>query len=410
MNSSSHADLGSILNLLRDPVGIPAPPVLFQWLMVFTWAIHIVFVNLVLGGAALAIAGYLRREDPLWGRLSRAMTQVTKVALSLAIVVGVAPLLFTQVIYDPMWYASNVLSAAWVMGFIYALGLGYTCWFIFSFRNKEGAGAAELLWAVAAILLFALNGFVMHVLSVQSILPAKWLEWYAPQGVPDMSGLKVHAFSFPRFAFFFAAAAAGTGIFLLAYADYFGPRRDFPAPYREFCRRIGWQWARWGFLAQSILAVLWFAGVERAVARPFLWITLLTLLAILLLLWNRKPESLVGKGYVAQSIFVFYALIVGIAREEIRLGALLPLGYDPMTYKVNLDLSSTLLFFTTFLGVGGIGLAFLLAMLWQAGRTEGTYVAGKTVARLSNYALAIVLIWIAVFFGVGITVWVRNFH
>ncbi|MGD9897418.1 MAG: hypothetical protein AB7T14_10140 [Candidatus Methylacidiphilaceae bacterium] len=410
MNSPSHTDLGSLLNVLRDPAGIPAPPILFQWLMVFTWAIHIVFVNLVLGGATLAIAGFLRRKDPLWGRLSRAMTQVTKVALSLAIVVGVAPLLFTQVIYDPMWYASNVLSAVWVMGFIYALGLGYTCWFIFSFRNKEGASSVELLWAVAGILLFALNGFVMHVLSVQSILPAKWLQWYAPQGIPDMSGLRVHAVSLPRFGFFFATAAAGTGIFLLAYADYFGSRRDFPAPYREFCRKIGWQWARWGFLGQTILAILWFAGIDKAGARLPLVVLLIASLAILLLLWLRKPESLVGKGYWAQGIFVFYSLLIGIAREGIRLGALLPLGYDPMTYKVNLDLPSTLLFFATFLGVGGLALAFLLMMLWQAGRVEGTYVANKTVIRLSNFALGIVLIWVALFFGVGIAVWLRNFH
>lgn len=170
----------------------------------------------------------------------------------------------------------------------------------------------------------------MHVLSVQSILPARWLEWYAPGGVPDMSGLKVHAFSFPRFAFFFAAAAAGTGIFLLAYADYFRARGDFPAPDRELCRRIGWQRARWGFLGQALLAVAWFAGVEKAAAHPFLWITLVTLLAFLIL-------------------------------------------------------------------------------LWQAGKEEGPRLAGKTVARLSNSALAIVLSWVAIFFGLGITVWVRNF-
>lgn len=185
---------------------------------------------------------------------------------------GSAPLLFTQVIYDPMWYTSNVLSAAWVMGFIYALGLGYTCWFVFSLRNKEGASARELFWAVGAVLLFALNGFVMHVLSVQSILPANWLEWYAPKGIPDMSGVKFHAFSLPRFLFFFAAAVAETGTFLLAYADYFQLRRDFSASYRELCRRIGWQWARWGFLGQAVLAGAWFARIEKAAVHPFLWI------------------------------------------------------------------------------------------------------------------------------------------
>lgn len=49
-------------------------------------------------------------------------------------------------------------------------------------------------------------------------------------------------------------------------------------------------------------------------------------------------------------------------------------------------------------------------MLWRAGKREGPYVAGKSVARLADYALAIVLMWIAIFFGVGIFVWLRNFH
>ena len=72
-----------------------------------------------MGAAAVAIyAFYGRRGDSDWERLSIALTKVAKVGVSLLIVLGVAPLLFTQVIYDPQWYASNVLSARWAIVFI----------------------------------------------------------------------------------------------------------------------------------------------------------------------------------------------------------------------------------------------------------------------------------------------------
>jgi hypothetical protein len=44
-------DIGTVLNAMRDPAGVPAHPVLFQALMVITWLLHIAFVHLTLGCA-----------------------------------------------------------------------------------------------------------------------------------------------------------------------------------------------------------------------------------------------------------------------------------------------------------------------------------------------------------------------
>lgn len=51
-------DLGTVLNTMRDPAGVPAHPVLFQVLMVVTWALHIAFVHLTLGCAGLSIYAF----------------------------------------------------------------------------------------------------------------------------------------------------------------------------------------------------------------------------------------------------------------------------------------------------------------------------------------------------------------
>ena len=131
-------DIGLVMNTMRDPAGVPAHPLLFQGLMVLTWVFHIAFVHLTLGAAAVAIYAFRKVEQgPYWARLSMAMTKVTKVGVSLLIVLGVAPLLFTQVIYDPQWYVSNVLSARWAIAFIFTLIVAYCLWFAFYWSNHE---------------------------------------------------------------------------------------------------------------------------------------------------------------------------------------------------------------------------------------------------------------------------------
>jgi len=42
-------------------------------------------------------------------KLESHMIQVSKISVSMLIVLGVAPLLFTQVIYDQNWYVTNTL-------------------------------------------------------------------------------------------------------------------------------------------------------------------------------------------------------------------------------------------------------------------------------------------------------------
>ena len=206
-------DIGSVLQTMRDPAGVPAHPVLFQYLMVFTWVFHIAFVHLTLGAAGLAIYAFRRGAgEPHWQRLSVAMTKVAKVGVSLLIVLGVAPLLFTQVIYDPQWYASNLLSARWAIAFIFTLMIAYCLWFAFYWGNHEGARRYIGWYAVGALALFFLDGLIMHALAYQALLPQQWMSWYAPGGVVDTSGARLHAIQWPRFLFIMSLSIPAVGL------------------------------------------------------------------------------------------------------------------------------------------------------------------------------------------------------
>lgn len=402
-------DIGTIMNTMRDPAGVPAHPVLFQGLMILTWIFHIAFVHLTLGAAGLAIYGFHRRDGgPYWERLSIAMTKVAKVGVSLLIVLGVAPLLFTQVIYDPQWYASNVLSGRWAIAFIFTLIVGYCSWFAFYYANHEGAKRYIGVYAWIALALFCLDGLIMHALSYQALLPGQWMSWYAPGGIVDTSGSHLHAIQWPRYAFMMVLSVPAVGVFLVAYAHYFRSRADREPAYLAFMQAIGRRLATWGYAAAVGPLLVW--QIEQPagsglVSHPVGWLLAASLAAMSV--WTGRRSS-AAQGYWPAAGALGVLAMLAFWREVVRVAHLKPFGYDIATYTIHVDWPSTLLFFSTLAGVGGLVGGFYLTLLYRAGRVQGLYTAERGVARLGTGAVALLGLWIAVFFAYGIVIWVRN--
>lgn len=164
-----------MLLALRDPAGVPSHPLVFLLLGVLTFALHVAAVQVMLGAGALVLRGAFS-TDAHWRRLAATMLNTAKIAVSVAIVIGVAPLLFVQVVYDPFWYTSNVLSARWVIGFIVILIAGYLAMYGFYWRNPDlvaRKGRSGWLMLLSLLLLLVV-GFIMHVLSYQMLWPEQW--------------------------------------------------------------------------------------------------------------------------------------------------------------------------------------------------------------------------------------------
>ncbi|ODR98771.1 hypothetical protein AUC68_06060 [Methyloceanibacter methanicus] len=402
-------DIGTVMNVMRDPAGIPAHPELFRILMIVTWVFHIAFVTLTLGAASLAIYAFWRRDTgPYWTRLSIAMTKVAKVGVSLLIVLGVAPLLFTQVIYDPQWYASNVLSAGWAIGFIFTLIIAYCLWFAFYFSNKEGAKRHIGIFAVIALLLFLLDGLIMHALSYQALLPGQWMDWYAPDGVVDTRGAYLHAIQWPRYFFIISLSVPAIGLYLLAYDDYLKSRPDLPEGYLGFVRPLGRKLGASGSLFALILFVWWQfdnPSDSNLIVQPGGW----AVGAALLVLWFEVTffaDKLHGYLLLCGGLVVL--LLLAIWREVVRATYLSAYGYSIVDQKINADWPSLALFFLTLAGVGGLVGGFYLSLLYRAGRVQGVYQADRSIAAMGTGAVAVLAVWIAVFFLYGIAIFIEN--
>ena len=150
------------------------------------------------------------------------------------------------------------------------------------------------------------------------------------------------------------------------------------------------------------LFVAWMVGLDgkqaELAAAPWSLAVAALLLVTVLLTW-KGPEK---AGFLMPVAALVMALSLGALREALRYAALHGgFGYDFMNYKIVMDWYSTVLFFATFLIVGGVPLAFMLSLSWQAGRAKGIYVAGPVIARLGAGAVLVSALWVVHYFVMG---------
>ncbi len=201
---------------------MPASPVDLQLAVVLLFLAHILFVNLMLGGALLTLFYEVRGlRRPELDRLAHRIAHTVTVNKSLAVVLGVGPLLVMNALYGLWFYTANSLTGrAWIMivplvitAFLLLYAHKYS-WEVLADRKGlhlaiGGAGAALLLMVP---LIFLTNINLM-------LFPDRWL---AVHGF--LSALLLPNV-LPRYLHFLLATVAITALFLAGWLC----RRNQPA-------------------------------------------------------------------------------------------------------------------------------------------------------------------------------------
>jgi hypothetical protein len=347
--------------------------------------------------------------------LAAAMLVTAKIAVSVAIVIGVAPLLFVQVVYDPFWYTSNVLSAWWVIGFIVLLIAGYIAMYIFYWKNHDivADGGRGGIWMLLSLALLLAVGFIVHSLTNQMLFPEQWMAWYAPEGVVNPDGHSLHYWNLPRFLFFIALSAPVTGAWLYGYRRYLQGANEADSAYLGWVRSLAQRLMLVGGVVSVLIGAVWMITLPEKMAwfATSVWmlmalVALLAVVALPLVLRDRIDRGVWGYGIFGAGAVGL--IVVGAAREMLRFVTLLGShGYDAMDYRINMDWYSTSLFFVTFGVVGGVTLAYLLTVAWQAGQSKGLYTPSPAVTRIGQWSVGLLVAWTVLYFAVGFYVWAR---
>lgn len=411
MGAQSREQVGAMLKAMTDPAGAPFYPVVMQVLQVITWALHMVFVWTSIGGLLYAIYCFSKKEEN-FQRFARAMLEFSKVSVSLAIVLGVAPLLFYQTIYDPLWYASANLSGSWYMMFIVFLLIGYyLIWFAY-FRRQNSFQAT--LFSIGGVIFLLLVGFIIHVVNYQALFPEKWVEWYTSGGTTmNHTGWNIYSFNIYRYlSLLLIPAISVTGVFAMVYAWHFGKREDFDTNYIKFSARIGAKVALYSAIAWIVFHLLHILSLPSewgARGSIFVWLSILGLILYtgVTFIAQKNPVVMAIPSLVASFLAT---ILIAVFREYLRVASTSRFGYSIYEYKLNLEWLSPMLFLGTAL-TGSILYAYSWWIAYKAGRTPKgrVYEATETEHQLGEASVFVVALWAIVFIGIGLIILARNY-
>ena len=93
------------------PLPLPVPEWLLIFLLVLSFGLHIIFVNLMVGGTLLTFFAQIKGlREPDYDTLAHEIAKTITVNKSLAVVLGVAPLLTINTLYTIYFYTANSLT------------------------------------------------------------------------------------------------------------------------------------------------------------------------------------------------------------------------------------------------------------------------------------------------------------
>jgi hypothetical protein len=203
---------------VADPSPLPAPYWVFKLLLDLTFLLHIIAMNLLVGGGLLGLwAKWKSRSNEYAQRLFRDISRILPTLMPATISVGVAPLLFVQVLYGQFFYASSI-----IVGWPWFLVLGlitvaYYGAYYASFRKTEHSNQAA--WAVSVSMLLTVTvGFIYSNNMTLALTPERWRAKYF--GSPAGWNLNLNETTLvPRFLHFVIAAVAIGGL-LIAFKGF----------------------------------------------------------------------------------------------------------------------------------------------------------------------------------------------
>jgi hypothetical protein len=165
---------------LADPLPQPAPTALLWALLQLTFLLHLIAMNVTLGGSILALHWrWSRRPDDALHRATflRVFEKALPVAVAAAVTLGIAPLLFVQVLYGRLFFTSSILMAWLWLAVIPLLILAYYGAYLLAFRG-EALGPRARGVAIVVTLLFLTIAF-LYVSNVTRMLrPETFLDVY----------------------------------------------------------------------------------------------------------------------------------------------------------------------------------------------------------------------------------------
>ncbi len=351
-----------------DPNPLPAPYWIFKVLLVFTFYLHIVAMNLMLGGAALALTARWRKSNQYGSRIFFDVAKKVPILMAATISLGIAPLLFVQVLYGQFFYTSSILMAwPWFLVIVLLIAAYYGFYFVsYKGERRPRLAGRVMLTSLALVLMI---GFIYTNNLTLSQVPSRWAHKY----FSNPSGWNLNLSEptlIPRYLHFMTAAVAVGGILLVLIA--WSKWRQDPQ-YARAIFQFGGRAFMLATMTQILIGIWFLTSLPHDLRRLFLggnalatslisFGALAALASILLMSKALKEENIRLAAIGVSGVTGLIILSMSIMREVLRTAYLHPY-LQAQDYSAATQRSPMVLFLGLFLA----GVAFWFAMLKRYG-------------------------------------------
>ncbi|WP_395828759.1 hypothetical protein [Elstera sp.] len=306
------------------PLPLPAPePVLVAVLIVF-FLMHITFVNFMVGGALLTFYSEIRGlKEKRFDALAYAIASTITANKSLAVVLGIGPLLAINTLYTVYFYTANALTGDFWIGLIPLILTVFVLTYIHKYlwyqMDRVKPLHVILGGIICALFLFIPLVFLTNINLM--LYPEKWGDvrgFWSALMLPNV---------LPRYAHFVLACPAMLGLFLVWLF-----RRKTPEEIAEigFARgelvRKGYQWALWPTVAQFLVGPIALVTLpETTGPQTTVWaifgvsILVSMLMTVMLYAETRRSAETIGRSFRSICLLMLVVVaLMGIGRHAYR--------------------------------------------------------------------------------------------
>jgi len=313
----------------RDiPLPLPAPEGLLEILLIAAFLVHILFVHLMIGGSMFSLVCQIRGlKTPDYEKLAYRIMQTVTVNKSLAVVMGVAPLLIINTLYAPQFYASSALIGDMWMAVIPLVTLAFLLAYAHKFWWNHFLNIPELHIGIAALetVLFLVIPLIFMTNVNLMLFPEYW---------PKVTGF-FSAMLLPNVLLRYLHFVSATVLFSSLFFVWWSGRKTFrvEVQFSELrvidVRRFFYAFAFGATIFQILTGLMVFVSLPaQGMGWGFTVLLLLGGLAVLPAIWwmwqnLTRPGHLLDDNFKQIiTCFACAALIMGIARHDYRENAL----------------------------------------------------------------------------------------
>ncbi|MFW6332026.1 MAG: hypothetical protein ACOC23_01865 [Thermodesulfobacteriota bacterium] len=234
-----------------------AEPILVPWgwfhgFLIMVFVIHLLLMNIMVGGSIMALVTGLKRVSHGERRpFQKDVSVKLPVVIALAVNFGVGALLFMQILYGQFFYVSSQLMAVYWLSVIGLLILGYYCAYIYQYKFEALAGLRNGVIGVTVVCFLVISFLFTNNMTLM-LNPTTWPRYFVEPGgtLLNLSDPTV----IPRYLHFLTASLAVAGIFT---AVVWTLKEKKGIPETETNIRRGMRWFTIATLFQ-ILIGFWF--------------------------------------------------------------------------------------------------------------------------------------------------------